>query len=82
MNNMAPGYLSNMFHLNNFSHSYNTRHASQVRTNMSNKEYYHSSFSISGPHVYNTLTDNIKQAETLNSFKNKALKYFMTKNQF
>ncbi len=81
-NNLALSYLVDMFNSNDRVHSYNTRHASQLRSTKTRTAYYHRNLTVSGNKLWNDLPFNIQNCTTLPSFKNALYKLCLTKTQF
>ena len=71
-NEIAPGYLSNLIVSANNKESYDTRCSSSDNflVPKPNTELYKSSFSFSGPKVWNSLPNEIKTSKTVFEFKN------------
>ena len=65
-NNLARDYLCNLFNTNGDNHTYNTRNAVDFKLIKTRTEFYHRSFLISSPVLWNNLPNNIKQCFTLN----------------
>ncbi len=81
-NNLAPSHLVDMFNSNDSVHSYDTRHASQLRSTKTRTSYYHRSFSVSGHKLWNDLPSNIQSCTTLPSLKYALYELYFTKTQF
>ncbi len=81
-NNLAPSYLVDMFNSNDSVHSYNTRHASQLRSTKNRTAHYHQSFTVSSHKLWNDLPSKIQNCTTLPSFKNALYRLYFTKTQF
>ena len=71
-NELAPEYLSNLITSANNKESYDTRFSSSDNflVPKPNTELYKSSFSFSGPKVWNSLPNDIKTSKTVFEFKN------------
>ena len=71
-NELAPEYLSNFIVSANNKESYDTRFLSSHNflVPKPNTELYKSSFSFSGPKVWNSLPNEIKTSKTVFEFKN------------
>ena len=71
-NELAPGYLWNLIVSANNKESYDTRFSSSDKflVPKPNIELYKSSFSFSGPKVWNSLPNEIKTSKTVFEFKN------------
>ena len=69
---LAPKYLSNLIVPTSSKQSYNTRLSSSDNFIIpkSNTELYKSSFSFSGPKVWNSLSSEIKKSKSISAFKN------------
>ena len=78
-NELAPEYLSNLIVSANNKESYDTRFSSSDNflVPKPNTELYKSSFSFSGPKVWNSLPNEIKTSKTtyLNSKSYKLLNF-------
>ena len=71
--------FDSFFSVNNSIHSYNTRHASFYRLPLCRTNIRQFSISFQGPKFFNTLSSEIKNSQTLMSFKYK-LKDFLINN--
>ena len=71
-NEIAPEYLSNLIVSANNKESYDTRISSSdnLLVPKPNTEMDKSSFSLSGPKVWNSLPNEIKTSKTVFEFKN------------
>jgi hypothetical protein len=81
-NNMAPTYLTDCFNQNDTHHEHDTRHSGNLRATLSTTEYYHKSFTVSGPTLWNNLPQDIKICNTLNRFKSATYKLLSERVQF
>ena len=75
--NATPTVFKGMFQKNNVIHNYSTRQANDFhlpknRTNFGNK-----TFKFSGPKLWNSFDDSIKQAPNFNRFKCKLKRMFL-----
>ncbi len=68
---LAPMYLTDHIDQNDAVHSYNTRTSKDLHVKKPHTSYYSCSFEANGVLEYNALPQYIKQAETLNTFKNR-----------
>ena len=70
-NGLAPEYLSNVIVPANSNQSYNTRFSSQdnLIVPKPNTESFKSSFTYSGPKIWNSLTPEIKKSNSVFEFK-------------
>ncbi len=81
-NSLAPSYLEKMFTSNDTTHTYNTRHSSQLRSMKTRTTYYHRSFTVSGHKLWNDRPSTIKNCTTLPTFKKALYKLYLDKTQF
>lgn len=72
---VMPEYLSLKIKYNNATHQYATRSGSLMQTNRPNKVLFEKSIFISGIKIFNRLPIDIKDASSLNVFKNKYLSW-------
>ncbi len=70
------------FTANNSNHSYNTRHATQLRATITRTAYYYRCFTVSGLNMWNSLPNHIKECTSLSSFKWSLYNHMLTKPQF
>ncbi len=80
VNDLAPNYMKDMFTCVRDSHSRTTR--SSVKNDLylptgKHKELYIESFAYSGANIWNAINSDIRNQQSLNSFKNAYIKdYF------
>lgn len=67
LNNEAPNCLSNLIDINKC----NTRSKNKLIIKKANDNLHKTSFSISGPRLWNTLPDEIQNCKTIKCFKEK-----------
>ena len=68
---LLPGSFDTYFNYNREFHSYDTRSSGSFRINLSSNEVSHRLFNNSGVKLWNSLEHNIKNANTIFSFKNR-----------
>ena len=77
LNNLAPSYIKDLFQLNSEVHSY------PLRSTNSNKLYMHKpkteifrkSLTYSGPAIWNSLPDDVRNANSLTLFKTRYMRF-------
>jgi hypothetical protein len=77
LNNLAPTYMKDLFQLNSEVHSYPLRCTDSNKLFMQKPktEYFRHSLSYSGPIIWNSLPDNVRDATSLEMFKSRYMKY-------
>lgn len=75
VNNRAPDYLTREIRLTGNDHNYNTRNRGQIEIKYCRKKTAEKSLTQSGVRMYNQLPNEIRNAETVNSFKRKLKEY-------
>ncbi len=74
---LLPKSLQTMFKQNQDFHSYNTRHRSNFSAPKHKSTTYHRSIMQMGPEIWNKIPDEIKKANSINTFRNKYKKYLL-----
>ena len=69
LNNNAPKYLTDSFHTIEDSNPYKLRNRSNLRLPLPKSEMMKRSFKYSGPKLWNSLSPNLKSAQSVTSFK-------------
>ena len=70
-NNMTPEYLSDLLSMQNYErHNYNTQNSQNIVSHLSRTTYHHNSFFPSCVRLWNNLPKQIKECNSLISFKN------------
>ena len=76
---MLPLELQKRYLKVNEIHSYNTRSSNKLYPNLSRSKLNSMNISVRGIGLYNDLSDGIKSAKSVNSFKNRYKKYCISK---
>ncbi len=82
LHNLAPRYLIQNYSLNSEMHSYNTRSAKKLHTDIASTQYYANSFLLSSQRCWNDLPANIRDCDSITGFKSKLLAYMHSNVQF
>ena len=75
-NNMLPSVFQEMFFLNSSVHNYPTRHSDDFHLPLLRTLSAQKTFIYEGPEFWNSLSGEIKNAPSINTFKKK-LKLFL-----
>ena len=77
LHNLAPTFLGNIFTYTHNVHNLDLRSASNqtLYVPKPNLEIYRKSFSYSGPKIWNTLPELVRNAPSLESFKQRYLRW-------
>ena len=70
-NNMLPDPVLQLFQRGNDYHTYNTRNRNNPIVSLHRSAIYNKSFLCRSPAIWNTLSDNIKSAESFKAFVNR-----------
>ncbi len=81
-NNLAPGYLTDLFTPNSINHTHYTRHSESLRATKSRTVYYEKSFTISGHRLWNGLPSHIRDSPSISSFKSNLYSHLGARSQF
>ena len=73
-NNNIPPIFKTMFVFNNTIHKYPTRQANFIHLPLKRTLFAQKTFVYAGPKLWNSLSDDIKQSVTMNTFKSKLKK--------
>ena len=76
-NNTLPKIFNPMFHKNKTIHKYPTRQSDEFHLPLTRTILTKSIFTFTGPKLWNTLDNSIKDAPSLNSFKVKLRKFLL-----
>ena len=70
-NNLIPSQFNDFFAMHNQFHSYNTRNADNYIIPKIDSEIVRNSITYNGPIIWNSLSPDITNCKSLNSFKRK-----------